>query len=240
MSTARLRPHSSRLSDVTQTPLDTGDRSKSCQGMLTCTQKWGHSVREGECPTQRKRLSSESSCCPGGEEERCFTSPGSPPPTPASITKETGNRSFCPGTAFLLSVPSSVEHTEAPCRALDTLLWWSSRKVPCYQLLYSKRPEGGHGPRGGHDWAHAHSWEGSVSVLEQSVPTGWCSSLCSLLENSPQGLLACWWPWVRHPEKPFQLPQTGLPGYSGVIAHSLIIDLIKGLGNKFLPFPHAR
>lgn len=165
--------------------------------------------------------------------------PRVPPPTPASITKETGNRSFCPGTAFLLSVPSSVEHTEAPCRALDTLLWWSSRKVPCYQLLYSKRPEGGHGPRGGHDWAHAHSWEGSVSVLEQSVPTGWCSSLCSLLENSPQGLLACWWPWVRHPEKPFQLPQTGLPGYSGVIARSLIIDLIKGLGNKFLPFPHA-
>lgn len=58
------------------------------------------------------------------------------PPSP-SITKETGSMSFCPGTAFLLSAPSSVETTEAPCRALGTLLWWSSRKVHCYQLLYN-------------------------------------------------------------------------------------------------------
>lgn len=114
MSTARLRPHSSRLSDVTQTPLDTGDRSKSCQGMLTCTQKWGHSVREGECPTQRKRLSSESSCCPGGEEERCFTSPGSPPqPPPPSPRKQ--------GTGVsVLALPSFSQ----------SLALWSTQRLP--------------------------------------------------------------------------------------------------------------
>lgn len=81
---------------------------------VTCTQKWDHSVREGEgpgwclCSTQRKMLSSESSYCPVGKEEYCFTSSRTP-----SITKETGNPSFCPLPSF--------SQPQAP---------WSTQKLP--------------------------------------------------------------------------------------------------------------
>lgn len=128
---------------------------------VTCTQKWDHSVRGGECPgrclcpTQRKMLSSESSYCPVGKEDYCFTS-HRPPLSPRKQGTRVSAHRLPPLSPKLHGAHRSS--LQDPGHLVMVVVKEGALLPTPVQQVALRRTWA---QRGGHNWPHAHSWEAS-------------------------------------------------------------------------------